>query len=114
MKGWNRRNSRSWMGGGAAGAHADVELRAAAPEATLTPSISTILRRLDRPDTTRTLRLATLSRSAIKATSSAFAAPSTGGAAKRIFGWPSWSPANSVLAARGWTYTVILADVFVI
>ena len=84
--------------------------RARATESALTPSISTILWRLDRPETTRTLRLGTLSRWAMKATSSAFAAPSTGGAARRIFGWPSWSPADSVRAARGWTYTVIRAD----
>jgi hypothetical protein len=53
------------------------------------------------PDMTRTLDLAMPSLSAMKATNAAFAAPSTGGAARRIRIRPSCTPAISVLLARG-------------
>src|SRR5207302_3148970 len=49
------------------------------------PAIATVLRRLLAPACTVTAPRATPSRSARNRTSSAFAAPSTGGAARRIF-----------------------------
>jgi len=74
---------------------------AATTVASVIPSTLTTLRRLESPDMTRTLDLAMSSLSAMKATNAAFAAPSTGGAARRIRTRPSCMPEISVLLARG-------------
>ena len=79
----------------------NASLAASAP----TPSTSNTFRRLVNPPTTLTRLFAIFSCFATNSTNAVLAAPSTGGAASRIFGRPSCRPASSVLAARGCTKT---------
>lgn len=80
---------------------ATVYLNAAASCCGVTPSTATVLRRLVSPAVIRTRDLAMSSCAAMYSIRAALAAPSTGGAANRIFTQPSCMPATSVLLARG-------------
>lgn len=71
------------------------------------PSISSTLRRLAAPATSRTSRRRTPSLRATNSSSASFAACSMGGAATRILRSMPCRPAISVRLARGWIYTPI-------
>src|SRR5262245_61247065 len=80
-------------------------MRRARTCAALTPAIASVFFRLVSPATTETSRRGTPSARATKATSCAFAAPSTGGAASDSFSRSPCTPTTAVFAARGTTCT---------
>ena len=80
-------------------------LTAASPA--VRPRISTILRRDRSPTVIETARFGTPNASARTSISSAFAAPSTGGALSRTSNASSRTPASPARAARGTTRTAI-------
>lgn len=69
--------------------------------ATSSPSTTTRFRRPEAPDDSETAERGTPSRSAMNRMRRLFAAPSTGGAAKRILIASPNVPTTSVRAARG-------------
>jgi len=84
-------------------------LRARTAASVASPAISTVLRRPAAPAAIATALRDTPSRSARKRTSSALAAPSTGGAATRILIASPCRPATAVVRARGATCTTSVA-----
>src|SRR5712691_10005198 len=85
--------------------HAELSSSARRMRPESTPRTATVLRRPLAPDAIVTAALGTPSSVATKRSSAAFAAPSAGGAAIRIFTASPCTPTTAVARARGTTWS---------